>query len=89
MTSHFFEKLHLSTKLQIMFAEGQVVSDRNDYEHRITLYRLSSFFVEVYCDLNFTTIEEVRLISHPDQLIMSDSGAHVPLRHLLMSKNGA
>lgn len=83
MTKQFFENLQLPAQLQILFEEGKVVSDRNDKEHRVTLYNLADFLVEVFCDLNFTTIEDIKLMKNPDQLRMYDLGTHIQVKHLL------
>ncbi len=68
MNKQFFDGLNLSAKAEILFEEGRVISDRNEAEHRITLYQLYSFFVEVYCDLNFTMIEKVKLVTSEEAL---------------------
>jgi hypothetical protein len=61
-----FAQLNLFTKAQLLWEEGKLISDRSDDLHRITLYKLFSFYVEVYCDLDFTTIEEIKTVAFPD-----------------------
>jgi len=61
-----FAQLNLHTRAQLVWEEGKLISDRSDAQHRITLYKLFSFYVEVYCDLDFTTIEEIRPVACPE-----------------------
>jgi hypothetical protein len=61
-----FAQLNLDTRARLVWEDGKLISDRSDAHHRITLYKLFSFYVEVYCDLDFTTIEEIRPVARPD-----------------------
>jgi len=63
-----FAQLNLRAKALLLWEEGRLISDRSDSHHRITLYQLFSFYVEVYCDLDFTTIEEITPVPRPDLL---------------------
>ena len=67
-----FLQSDLAGKMRLLWENGKLLSDRSDEEHRITLYKLFSFYVEVYCDLDFTTIEDVRLVKTTRQLLAYD-----------------
>jgi len=67
-----FLQSDLAGRTRLLWENGKLISDRSDEEHRITLYKLFSFYVEVYCDLDFTTIEDVRLVRSPRQFFAYD-----------------
>ncbi len=64
-----FLQSDLAGKTMLLWESGKLISDRSDMDHRITLYKLFSFYVEVYCDLDFTTIEDVRMVRSVRQLL--------------------
>jgi hypothetical protein len=72
MMEKLFLHSDLAGKTRLLWENGKLISDRSDGEHRITLYKLFSFYVEVYCDLDFTTIEDVRLVRSSGQLLAYD-----------------
>ena len=66
MIEGLFEKLHPLTKAQLLWKHGEIVSERKHdvYNvHAITLYKVFNFHVEVYCDVSFNEIEDIRVIS--------------------------
>jgi len=65
---HLFDLLDLSTRTRLVWKNGKLIADRTDAAHRITLYKLYSFYVEVVCDPGFTTIEDVLVVNSPEQL---------------------
>ncbi len=69
---NIFLALSVAERARLLWRLGILVADRNDGRYRITLYRLFSFYVEVLCDLDFTTIEDVRLLESPRELSRYD-----------------
>lgn len=48
--------------------DGAFIADREDDEHKILLYQLDSFYVEVYLHKVFQVIRKYRSFSSTDQL---------------------
>jgi hypothetical protein len=59
MTKDEFEALTLADKSEVIWQHGELISNKTDSIHIITLYSLFSFFVEFRCDKCFTKIEEI------------------------------
>ncbi len=59
MTIDQFEALALQDKSQILWQHGQLVDDKIIPTHIVSIYKLFSFCVEVYCDKDFTMIENI------------------------------
>jgi hypothetical protein len=59
MTIHQFEALALQDRSKILWEHGELVGDKIDNTHIISIYKLFSFLVEVYCDKEFTMIEDI------------------------------
>lgn len=47
---------------------GVFVADREDEEHRILLYQIDSFYVEVYYDMQHNALVRFRSFSSTEQL---------------------
>jgi hypothetical protein len=59
MTIYQFESLPLPDKSKILWEHGELVGDKTEHDYIISIYKLFTFHVEVYCDKDFTTIENI------------------------------
>jgi hypothetical protein len=67
MVENSFEELNLGVKAKVLWEHGEIVSERKHDVNIVTLYRLFNFHVEVYCDADFSEIEDIKVID-PDTL---------------------
>jgi hypothetical protein len=63
MTKNEFIMLDLSDKMQLLWNEGEIVTEKRYYESNITLFLLESFYVEVFFDV---TVKEITAIEIQD-----------------------
>jgi hypothetical protein len=54
-----FEALSLPVKSKIVCEYGKLIKDKISNDQIVSIYWLFSFCVEVYCDREFTTIEDI------------------------------
>lgn len=58
-----FSNLQLPFKIKLVLESGVLVGERTSDTHHITLYKLQNYFFEVYCDKDFSQIEDVRMLA--------------------------
>jgi hypothetical protein len=66
MVEAIFKNLHLPTKAEVLWEHGKIVSERKVESHIVTLYSLFAFYAEVYCDLGFNMIEDIRVLTNEE-----------------------
>ncbi|MBS1914922.1 MAG: hypothetical protein JST87_01525 [Bacteroidetes bacterium] len=66
MVEAIFRSLHLPTKAEVLWEHGKIISERKLTSHIVTLYSVFAFYAEVYCDLDFNVIEDIRILSHEE-----------------------
>jgi len=66
MVEAIFRNLHLPTKAEVLWEHGKIVSERKLVSHIVTLYSVFTFYAEVYCDLDFNIIEDIRVLSNEE-----------------------
>ena len=59
MKIYEFEALSLPVKSKIVCDYGELIKDKISVNQIVSIYWLFSFCVEVYCDKDFTTIEDI------------------------------
>lgn len=67
MTLYQFNMLDEMEQAEAVW-DGQFVADREDEEHKILLYQIDAFYVEVYYHKDYNVIRRFRSFSSTDQL---------------------
>ncbi|MEO7834804.1 MAG: hypothetical protein ABIR50_05755 [Ginsengibacter sp.] len=67
MTLYEFKQLDETEQMEAVW-DAVFVADREDREHRILLYQIDAFYVEVYYNKEYNDIRRFRSLSSTDQL---------------------
>ena len=67
MTLYEFNALDRMEQAESIW-DGVFLGDRKDSEHRILLYQIDDFYVEVFYHIQYNTIRRFRSFSSTDQL---------------------
>ena len=67
MTLYEFNQLDEMEQAEAVW-DGVFIGDREDAEHKILLYQIDSFYVEVYYHKEYNVIRRFRSFSSTDQL---------------------
>jgi hypothetical protein len=68
MKLHKFLELKVHDRLQVLWEEGEVISQKKYYETTITLFLLDNFFVEVFFDPALNDITGISVQEHSEIL---------------------
>lgn len=63
ITKSHFNTLSLSDKIQLLYREGVFVMAIRYYKHKVNLYLLSNFYVEVFYNHKLDKIEMVEILN--------------------------
>lgn len=62
ITKHEFNHMELHKKLHLLYTEGEFVVSIRYYKHKINLYLLDNFYVEVYYNPKTDRIDQVKVL---------------------------
>ncbi|MCW3108351.1 MAG: hypothetical protein JWQ09_2857 [Segetibacter sp.] len=68
MTMYEFNFLEETEKTTLLWAEGVFISDRKEKENAVLLYKLSSFYVELYYHQDANEIQRIRSFTNTGPL---------------------
>ena len=63
MTIYKFNRLDAVNKVDALIHHSVLIDKRTDAGHRILLYQLDSFYVEVYYDIEYNKISKIKSFS--------------------------
>lgn len=63
MTIYKFNRLDAVNKVDALIHHSVLIDRRNDAGHRILLYQLDAFYVEVYYDIEYNKISKIKSFS--------------------------
>ena len=68
MTLYQFNLLDEREKTVLLWEKAVQLGERSDAEHRITLYQIDNFYVEVFYHKEYNVLRRMRSFNHVDQL---------------------
>ena len=64
MTLYSFNKLDEIEQHEVIWADGVNIGERNDGEHKVVLYQLYSFYVELYYHIEYDVLRRLKSFSN-------------------------
>lgn len=79
MTLYQYNLLQDYLQLELLWAYGVLIGERNDRSYKIILYQLDGFYVEVFYTIKYDVLKRYRSFNSTDQLEPYFKKLHIEL----------